>query len=82
MQEAREYLEMALVEERFQNTPILVLANKQDLKNCMAISEIAEKLFNCNNYKGRFTVQPCIATTGEGLYEGMHWLAESLKQQQ
>ncbi|CUE71451.1 ADP-ribosylation factor, putative [Bodo saltans] len=50
--------------------PLLILANKQDLPGALNIEDMAHE-FN----KGEGSVQGCIATTGEGVYEGLDWLA-------
>ena len=58
---------------------VLVLANKQDLPESMTASEIMEKL-EMPKLRGRpWHVQPCIATSGEGLYEGLDWLSKTLQ---
>eukprot|EP01103_Thecamoeba_quadrilineata_P000535 TRINITY_DN10464_c0_g1_i1.p1 TRINITY_DN10464_c0_g1~~TRINITY_DN10464_c0_g1_i1.p1 ORF type:complete len:177 (+),score=28.81 TRINITY_DN10464_c0_g1_i1:63-593(+) len=57
---------------------ILVLANKQDMPNAMTISELTEKL-GLNSVTGRkWYVQSTCATSGDGIYEGLDWLASQL----
>jgi hypothetical protein len=48
------------------------LANKQDLPNAMSLAEIALKL---NAFGPNVHIQATCATTGDGLYEGLEWLA-------
>lgn len=58
---------------------VLVLANKQDLPNTMTASELTDKL-GLNAMRSRkWFIQPTCATSGEGLYEGLDWLCNQLK---
>lgn len=45
MPEARKALKKILVEEKVSNVPLMVLANKKDLPNCMTIREVNLKAF-------------------------------------
>ena len=68
-----------LKEEKLQNVPILVLANKQDLQNSMKASEVSE-LIGLVNLKDRtWQIQPCSAIDGTGLQEAMDWISKSVK---
>ncbi|KZV97312.1 ADP-ribosylation factor 2 [Exidia glandulosa HHB12029] len=82
LDEAAQELEWALatIEQRTASdrTPVLVLANKQDLPHAVGVDELKDKL------KLRGIRQPChvqatCATTGDGLYEGLDWLANALR---
>ena len=57
---------------------ILVFANKQDLPRAMTSAEITEKLGLQSLTRHKWTVQACCATTGDGLFEGLDWLAAEL----
>ncbi|KAI3428664.1 hypothetical protein D9Q98_007487 [Chlorella vulgaris] len=62
------------------HSAILVFANKQDLKNALSPAETCEAM-GLPQMKGRkWHVQGAIATKGEGLYEGLDWLSNTLKQ--
>jgi signal recognition particle receptor subunit beta len=51
------------------------MANKQDLSGAMSPNEITEKL-GMSQLKGRqWLVQGTSATTGQGLKEGLDWMA-------
>lgn len=64
------------------HSAVLVFANKQDMKGCLTPAEICEAL-GLHNLKGRkWQVQSAIAIRGEGLYEGLDWLANTLKNMQ
>jgi len=57
---------------------LLVFANKQDLPQSLSAAEVMDKL-QVSKLRGRpWHVQPCVATTGEGLHAGLDWLAGSL----
>ena len=57
---------------------LLVFANKQDLPNAMSAAEMTDKL-GLNSLRHRqWYIQACCATTGDGLYEGLDWLSNSL----
>uniref|UniRef100_A0A7S4IFE4 ADP-ribosylation factor n=1 Tax=Vannella robusta TaxID=1487602 RepID=A0A7S4IFE4_9EUKA len=77
--EAKEELHHALLEPELANVTILVFANKADLANPKDIAQLHKTLELPNISNGRkFLVQPCCATTGDGLYEGMDWLCNQL----
>ena len=51
------------------------MANKQDLSGAMSPNEVTEKL-GLQQLKGRqWLVQGTSATTGQGLKEGLDWMA-------
>jgi len=64
------------------NSAILVFANKQDMKGALSTAEVCESmgLFSLRNR--RWQIQGTCAPKGEGLYEGLDWLATTLKQMQ
>ncbi|KAK4471616.1 hypothetical protein MN116_005027 [Schistosoma mekongi] len=75
IEEARQELHRIAADREMQDAVILVFANKQDLPNAMKPNEIQECLKLTKLRDGRlWYVQPSIATTGEGLYEGLTWL--------
>lgn len=54
------------------------MANKQDLLNALAPSEISDQL-GLNELRERtWQILPCSAKTGEGLQEGMEWIVEQI----
>ncbi|KAJ9518642.1 hypothetical protein QJQ45_018662, partial [Haematococcus lacustris] len=61
------------------NSAILVFANKQDMKNCLSPAEVCEGLGLPALKHRRWHVQSAVATRGEGLYEGLDWMASTLK---
>lgn len=77
--EARDELQRMLSEDELADALLLVFANKQDLPNAMKTSEMTEKLGLQGLRNRKWYIQACCATTGDGLYEGLNWLAEELK---
>ncbi|CAM1326116.1 ARL3 (predicted) [Pycnogonum litorale] len=68
-----------IAEEKLSGVPLLVYANKQDLLNAAAASEISDGL-NLHNIRDRdWHIQACSATSGEGVKAGMEWVMSSLK---
>lgn len=77
--EAKEELNRMLDEDELRDAVLLVFANKQDLPNAMSPSEITEKLGLHSLRQRKWFIQATCATNGEGLYEGLDWLSNSLK---
>ena len=79
-QEAKEELEKLRNCEQWIKTPFLFLANKQDLPNAASPSELTEKL-DLRSIRGHeWYIQACCAITGEGLVDGLSWLAPKVKE--
>lgn len=51
----------------------------QDMRGCLTPSEVCEGLGLPELRGRRWHVQSAIAIRGEGLYEGLDWLASTLK---
>ncbi|XP_019734445.1 ADP-ribosylation factor 1-like [Hippocampus comes] len=77
--EAREELMRMLAEDELSGALLLVFANKQDLPNAMTASEITDKLGLHSLRDRQWYIQATCATNGEGLYEGLDWLSNRLK---
>eukprot|EP00048_Salpingoeca_helianthica_P020096 m.4796 g.4796 ORF g.4796 m.4796 type:complete len:277 (+) comp4392_c0_seq2:148-978(+) len=75
---AREDLEELLREDLLRDCPLLVFANKQDLPNAASQATVSDALKLSSVHNRTWFVQPCSVTLGEGLYEGMEWLAHQL----
>jgi small GTP-binding protein len=59
-------------------TPLLVFANKQDLRGAMSSREVAERLRLKRLSHSRWTVQGTSALRKDGLLEGFEWLSETM----
>lgn len=80
--EAKNELFKLLAEDELQRAILLIFANKQDLPNAMSTSEMSEKL-GLHGLKGRsWFIQATCALKGKGLYEGLEWLSQQIREQQ
>jgi len=77
--EARDELMRMLNEDELRDALVLIFANKQDLPNAMNAAEITDKLGLHGLRNRTWYIQSTCATNGDGLYEGLDWLASSLK---
>lgn len=81
VEEARKELHMIVNDREMREVVILVFANKQDLSDAMKPEELQDRLgLTLSGLRNRtWVVQPCCATTGDGLYEGLSWLMAQSK---
>lgn len=78
-EEEKSELYELLNEPKISKVPLLVLANKQDLIDSVPASEVAKQL-DLQSIKSRpWSIQPCSATSSEGLSDGLAWLSKLLK---
>lgn len=66
-----------LNEPELANAALLVFANKQDLPKALPAAAMAEQL-GLSSLRRTWHIQATCATTGEGLAEGLDWLASAL----
>mmetsp|Transcript_2963 Transcript_2963/g.8387 ORF Transcript_2963/g.8387 Transcript_2963/m.8387 type:complete len:233 (+) Transcript_2963:65-763(+) len=72
-------LQRMLAEDDLRGVPLLVFANKQDLPGAMSPAEVAESL-GLHSISGReWMIQPCCATSGDGVLDGFEWLTGQLE---
>jgi len=76
---AREELSKVLQDDALRDAALLVFANKQDLPHAMTTAEVVDKLGLQSMKKRTWYVQGSCATNGEGLFEGLDWLAANVK---
>ena len=75
IEDAAEELKTLLAEEALANCPVLIMANKQDLKGALS-PEIIEDKMGMKRYEGKiYHVEGTSAVTGKGLKEALNWLA-------
>jgi len=79
IEESSLELEKLLREQEMSNACLLVLANKQDLPNAVSVSELTERLGLHRLRDRAWNVQATCAMSGDGLHEGMEWLATAIK---
>lgn len=79
LEETGYELNELLTDEKLNNVPILVFANKQDLVHAASASEIAQSL-NLHLIKDRpWQIQACSAILDEGVKDGMEWISQNVK---
>ena len=76
---ARDELHKMLLEDELRGTSLLVLANKQDVPNSLTPSAVVEKLGLGTLRDRQWYIQGTVATSGDGIYEGLDWMCETLK---
>ena len=75
---AKEELHRMLAEDVLTDAAVLVMANKQDMSNALSVRTITDKL-QLNRLKNRdWYIQGTSAQTGDGLYEALDWLSETI----
>ncbi|KAK2092302.1 ADP-ribosylation factor 4 [Saguinus oedipus] len=78
IQEVADELQKMILVDELRDAVLLLFANKQDLPNAMAISEMTDKLGLQSLRNRTWYVQATCATQGTGLYEGLDWLSNEL----
>jgi len=79
LQEAQEELYSIMGDDRMRGAALLVFCNKQDLPRSLGPAQVMEKLELTKRFHGTdYLCQGCVGTTGDGLYEGLDWLASTL----
>ena len=78
IEDAADELKKILAEEELKDCCVLVMANKQDLNGALSPDEVTKAL-GMESLTGRtWFVQGTSATTGQGLEEGLNWMASVL----
>jgi ADP-ribosylation factor 1/2 len=78
MSEACEELQKLMSDDQLRDSKLLILANKQDLPHALNVSEMSDRLKLRELKQKSWFIQPCCATSGEGLFEGLDWLSNAL----
>ena len=76
----KQELERLLEMDEMKDVTILVLANKQDLAGALNPSQVTDRLELRKVVDHQWFVQATCAKSGEGLVEGLEWLAEKVKE--
>lgn len=74
--EAADEFHKIINDREMKDAIILIFANKQDLKMAITPEAIPERMGLTKLKDRKYFVQPCVATTGDGLEEGLSWLAQ------
>jgi len=75
---AKEELHRLLAEEELKDAALLVFANKQDLPKAMKVQEVTERLGLQKLRNRQWYIQGSCGNSGDGLYEGLDWIANIL----
>mmetsp|Transcript_23304 Transcript_23304/g.65048 ORF Transcript_23304/g.65048 Transcript_23304/m.65048 type:complete len:203 (-) Transcript_23304:179-787(-) len=78
IEDALEELQQMVRAEELRQATVLVYANKQDLPHALTAEDLRERLHHVALGNRQWTVQPTCAVTGEGVLEGLDWLASRL----
>lgn len=76
--EARSELFRVLEDDVTEKCCVLVLANKQDLPNCLSLNEVMENLQLSDIKEHEWSILPACSLTGQGLDEAVDWLVRHL----
>eukprot|EP01084_Bolivina_argentea_P041962 77464_1 len=74
---AKAELNRVISERQLDDIPLLVLANKQDLRTALSVNELSKRL-GLTQLKRKWKIQAAVATEAKGLYEGLDWLSQVL----
>lgn len=77
--EARKELQKLLHEPELKEAKLLIYANKQDVHNCLSVTDLTDRLDLSLVEDRQWHIQGCSANTGKGVYEGLDWLVDALK---
>ncbi|XP_051121534.1 uncharacterized protein LOC127244961 [Andrographis paniculata] len=78
-EESKSALEKVLRHEDLQGAPLLILANKQDLKDAISVDELAQYLDLKKLDEREFTFQAVSAYEGMGIKESVIWLIDAME---
>uniref|UniRef100_A0A8C2K407 ADP-ribosylation factor-related protein 1 n=1 Tax=Cyprinus carpio TaxID=7962 RepID=A0A8C2K407_CYPCA len=76
--ESKNAFEKMISSEVLEGVPLLVLANKQDVENCLSVPDIKTAFSDCAPKIGKrdCLVQPCSALSGQGVNDGIEWMVK------
>uniref|UniRef100_A0A8D0B031 ADP-ribosylation factor-like protein 14 n=1 Tax=Salvator merianae TaxID=96440 RepID=A0A8D0B031_SALMN len=80
LEESKKELGLILKNDQTKNIPVVIVANKQDLRGAMSAEEITRRL-NIKKYchDRNWYVQPCCAVTGQGVSEAFQKMTSFAK---
>ena len=78
LSEAKHELHKLLEEEDLKEAHILIFANKQDCPTALSVSDVKEGLGLPEITSHPWFIQTAVATKGEGLFQGLDWLANQI----
>ena len=79
LRKAAEEMHKIMLDHAMRNACLLVYANKSDLPHALTAEQVGAELKLSELGARAWHVQRAVATTGEGLWEGLKWLAANTK---
>lgn len=79
LEEAHRELEHLLTEPELAAAKLLVFANKQDMQQAQSVEAISKSLGLPALSDRQWHIQGCSAVSGDGLFNGLDWMVETLK---
>nr|CAD7610502.1 unnamed protein product [Timema genevievae] len=77
--EAHSELTKLMSEKELKDASLLILANKQDVPDCVTIEDLTKQFALYKLCCGRsWHIQACDAQSGTGLHDGLDWLSRQL----
>lgn len=70
-----------LKEDELKDAALLVFANKQDQPGALTASEVSQDLKLVDMKDRSWSIMACSAIRGDGLTEGLDWLADVIKEE-
>jgi ADP-ribosylation factor 1/2 len=75
LEEAKDELFNVLKDDALRDAKLLVFANKQDMPQALSPSKITNQLALTSLPSHQWFVQPTSPLNGQGIYEGLEWIA-------
>lgn len=69
-------------EDDLKEAHVLVFANKQDVLGALNVNDVKSGLGLAEVTTHNWFIQPTTATKGEGLFQGLDWLAQQIQSNQ
>jgi ADP-ribosylation factor protein 1 len=79
LEDARHALHRIIESDELRDATVLVLANKQDMPRALSCAELTDKLGLHSLRSHKWYIQPTCATSGDGLFEGLDWLSDTVR---
>lgn len=81
LDESKTAFDKMIVSENLTNVPMMLLANKQDLPECVTVGEVKALFNNSRDLMGNRDrrVNGVSALKGDGIQEGIEWITDCIK---
>jgi len=80
IEESKAAYDKMLGSEHLNTAPLLILANKQDVDNCLTVLDVKKVFHDSTNIGSRdCMIRPVSALTGQGVNEGIEWMVKCVQ---